>query len=44
MRNLYENEIKFCKMHLINFANICRKEIGSPAPIKQATYICDAIS
>lgn len=39
-----ENEIKFCKMHLINFANICRKEIGSPAPIKQATYICDAIS
>lgn len=39
-----KNEIRFCKMHLINFANICRKEVGIPAPMKQATYICDAIS
>lgn len=23
---------------------ICRKEIGSPTPMKQAVYICDAIS
>lgn len=38
-----EDEIKFCKTHLMNFANICRKEVGSPAPMQQAINICNAI-
>ena len=38
-----ENEITFCKTSLMNFANVCRKEIGSPVPMQQAVSICNAI-
>lgn len=38
-----ENEKRFYKTNLMNFASICRKEIDNPAPVQRAVKICNAI-
>lgn len=38
-----EEEIKFCKTNLMDFATICSLETNNPKPMQQATYICNVI-
>lgn len=38
-----EDEKRFYKTNLMNFADVCRREIGNPAPMQQAASICNAI-
>lgn len=38
-----DEEIKFCKTNLMNFASTCRIATANQAPVQHATYICNYI-